>query len=105
MILVAGPVSHDFVSSNTGLYEKEVMYLKIIIQNLIIYSVNAPIINPPHNPTNVQSHASTGDLLSHTNYYVYASLCGYVKNYKSSGREMAAARYKTGVKIMVEIIS
>jgi len=94
MILVAGPVSHDYVSSNTGLYEKEVMY-----------SVNAPIINPPHNPTNVQSHASTGDLLSHTSYDVYASLCGYVKNYKSSGREMAAARYKTGVKIMVEIIS
>jgi len=61
MMLVAGPVSQDVVNSKTGLYEKDV-----------IYSVKAPITNPPHNPTNVQSHASAGVLLSYT-YLLFAS--------------------------------
>lgn len=59
MMLVAGPVSQDVVNSKTGLYEKDV-----------IYSVKAPITNPPHNPTNVQSHASAGVLLSYLNVIV-----------------------------------
>jgi hypothetical protein len=62
---------------------------------MINYSVYAPMISPPHNPTRVHTKASVGAL-------TFPSL---VSPINSSGREMEAATYKIGVKIKVEIIN
>lgn len=81
---MAAPVSHDLTNSNTGLR-----------LNDVIYSVYAPIINPPQSPNNEQSHASTGFLFNEF----------YDNPIKSSGKAITAQRYKTGVKRTVEIIN